>query len=264
MSTEMDPEQLADAIAALPRPLILALDVDGTLAPIVDDPAKAKVPSATARRLRHLRAVEGVDLALVTGRDRAQLERMISLPGAWRVVEHGRVVIAPGERPRPPQIDAEERRRLSAFRGWAHEQARPRGARVEEKDAAVVVHVRQLARQDAEAAEAILSEAREAAEEAGLCCRDGRAVVEAELEPTDKGTALAKLLEMAGAASCVYAGDDLTDEPALALASRRGIGVFVRSAERPSAPPGTTATVEGPDGVARLLERLEARLKPAP
>jgi len=263
-STERSLEQIADAIAGLPRPLVLALDVDGTLAPIVDDPSKAKVPAATARRLRHLRAVEGVELALVTGRDNAQLERMVSLPGAWRVVQHGRVLIAPGERPRGPQVDAEDRRRLSRFRGWAREHAGPRGALIEEKDTAVVVHVRELAAGNAEGAEALLAEAREAAREAGLCCRDGRAVVEAELDPTDKGSALAALLEAAGARSCVYAGDDLTDEPAIALASRRGVGVFVRSVERPTSPPGATATVDGPEGMARLLELVEARLRPAP
>lgn len=255
-------ERLADAIASLARPLMLALDIDGTLAPIVDDPSKARVPSSTARRLRHLRSVEEVDLALVTGRDNGQLERMISLPGAWRVVEHGRTIIAPGEKPRGPQLQPEERKKLAAFRSWAHEHAAARGALVEDKDAAVVVHVRKLAGSDPEAAREVLVEAKEAASEAGLCCRDGRAVLEAEVEPTDKGTALAALLDACGAASCVYAGDDLTDEPAITLAARRGIGIFVRSAERPTPPPGTTATVQGPEGLARLLERLEALLKP--
>ncbi|HJL16671.1 MAG TPA: trehalose-phosphatase [Sandaracinaceae bacterium LLY-WYZ-13_1] len=261
---EVDPGKLAEAIAALERPLVIALDVDGTLAPIVEDPSKARVPSATARTLRHLRSVDGVELALVTGRDHGQLERMVSLPGAWRVVEHGRVIIAPGERPRGPSIEPEDRRRLGQFRAWALEHAGPRGAHVEDKDAAVVVHVRKLAAEDRDAAEAVLDDARDAATELDLCCRDGRAVLEAELEPSDKGTALASLLDAAGAASCVYAGDDLTDEPAIALASRHGIGIFVRSAERPDPPPGTTAVVEGPGGLAELLGVLERTLKPAP
>lgn len=257
-----DLDQIAQATARLPRPLVLALDVDGTLAPIVENPAKAKVPGSTARRLRHLRSVECVELALVTGRDYPQLERMLSLPGAWRVVEHGRVLVAPGELPRRTPIEPEGRRRLCAFRAWAHEHARPRGAHIEEKEAAVGIHVRRLATADATTADAVLASAREAAREAGLFVREGRAVVEAELVPSDKGAALSKILEAAGARGVFYAGDDLTDAPALALASQRGVGVFVRSAECPTAPPGTTATVEGPEELARLLERIEARLRP--
>ena len=254
-------ERLAAAIGALARPLLLAFDVDGTLAPIVEDPARAEVCSASAKHLRHLRAREGIVIALVTGRDAPQLERMVCLPGVWRVVEHGQSVLRPGELRASSSLDAAQRRALSRFRSWAHTHAVPAGARVEDKSSSVVVHVRGLAAQDAGAAEALLERARAEAREAGLHARDGRAVLEAQAVLTDKGTALAQVIEASGAASCVYVGDDRTDEPAILRASERGIGVFVRSAERPEAPPGAGFVLDGPSEVARLLELLDERLR---
>ena len=257
-------DELAARIAALPRPLVLAFDLDGTLAPMAEDHAKARVPIQTARRLRRLRSVEGVLLVLVTGRDAAQLERMISLPGAWRVLEHGRCIVAPGEQPRAVHLHTEGRRRLARFRCWALENAAPLGAVVEDKDCSVVVHVRKISSEDPNAAEEILARARAEAEEAGLSCQDGRAILEVQLDVADKGDALGALLEETGAASLFYVGDDLTDLTAIALASMLGVGIFVRSPERPLITPEATATIDGVDAVAQLLERLEVRLKPGP
>ncbi|MCZ7678487.1 MAG: hypothetical protein M5U28_06825 [Sandaracinaceae bacterium] len=99
--------------------------------------------------------------------------------------------------------------------------------------------------------------------EAGLFPREGRAVLEASVARADKGTALVALMSRTGAASVVYAGDDLTDQPAIALASERGLGVFVRSSERPSAPPGASAELPGPEAVGELLVHLVRLLRAA-
>ncbi len=252
---------LAERVAALPRPLLVALDVDGTLAPIVADPASARVPEEVAARVEMLSGAPGVTVALVTGRDAAQLDRMMTAPRAWRVVEHGRAILAPGEP--SPEIDPASRARLDAFESWAAARLRARGARVERKPASVAVHVRELAAGDAEAGAAVLREAERAAMDAGLFPREGRAVLEASVARADKGTALAALMSRTGAASVVYAGDDLTDVPAIALASERGLGVFVRSSERPAAPPGASAELPGPESVAELLGHLVRLLRAA-
>lgn len=249
---------LADRIAALERPLLLALDVDGTLAPIVDEPNAAAVPVEVVRTLERLSKMEGILIALVTGRDAAQLERMVRLPLAWRVTEHGRVRRAPGAEPTPPLLDPDAQPRLARFAAWAHAQAH--GARIEEKPASVVVHVRSLAAQDPAASAELLARAAERATAEGLFVREGRAVVEAEVEPGDKGRALREIARRAGVLSVVYAGDDRTDEPAILAASERGIGIFVRSAERPDPPLGTRAVIDGPSAMAALLRRLEERL----
>lgn len=256
----MTARELALAIAQLPRPLLVALDVDGTLAPIVEDPEQARVPSATTSLLRGLAQVDGVVLALVTGRDVAQLARMVDLPLAWRAVEHGSRVLAPGER-----VAAREplavRARLAPFLAWARSEALPRGARIEAKASSIGVHVRELRARDPAAASLVLERAREQCLRLGLHPREGRAVLEAQLESADKGSALRGLLERTGAKSCVYAGDDLTDEPAIRAASRFGLGIFVRSEERDTPFEGASAVVEGPAGLAAVLAELDRCLR---
>lgn len=261
---------LVRRVARLPRPLLLALDVDGTLAPIVDDPAAARVPAATARTVRALCALPRVHVALVTGRDAASLGRVARVSGAWRALEHGRVVVAPGARLRTRPLSAAERGRLQAFERWIHEHARDLGARLERKPESRSLHVRELARRSPARAARLLDEAWRAADDAGLHPRAGRGFVEGTLTRADKGSAVAAIAQATGARATVYLGDDATDEPAIRRAgSLGGLGIFVRSNERPLAPRGASATLDGLAEVAVLLTALvrplrepRARVKP--
>ena len=246
---------LADRVLALPRPLLLALDVDGTLAPIALDPSRARVPEGVEASLRALCDREGLVVALVTGRDAAQLDRVVRLERAWRVLEHGRMTLAPGRSASESQVCE----RLDALDAWARREVVPRGARLERKRASVAVHVRELALRDEALAQAILSEVRLEARARGLFARDGRAVVEVELDEADKSHAVLELLERTGAAGLVYAGDDLTDLPAIQLASKLGIGIFVGSSERTPPPTKGVEILDGPGALAALLEELAAR-----
>jgi trehalose 6-phosphate phosphatase len=248
-------EAWVERISALEKPVLLGFDVDGTLAPIVDDPARARVPREVAAAIEELGRRRGWHVALVTGRDDASLSRMVRIAGAWRLVEHGRQIVAPGKRARRAESRA-ERMRLDPFERWAEEELVPRGARLEKKRGARAVHVRELAAHDAKAARAIEKLAERAALNLGLAARRGRAVVEVELEPNDKGTAFRELFGRVRARSAFYAGDDLTDRPAIAFAAERGIGLFVRSIERPRAFPGASGAVDGPPAIARILAAL--------
>lgn len=255
-------QQLARRIADLDRPLLLAFDVDGTLAPIVDDPGGARVPPELRRALARLARRRGLRVALVTGRDPQSLRRVAPVPGVWRAVEHGRRVVAAAERAAPLRLDERERTALARFREWAEEQAVPRGAALEDKPGSVAVHVRRLAARDRERARSLLRGAHRRAAELGLAPREGRAVCEAEARTGDKGRALAELVERTGAEGVVYVGDDKTDYPAIERAAEMGgIGIFVRSPERRRGPRGATASVNGPPEVAQLVEALEAAVR---
>lgn len=248
---------LVDRARELPRPLLVALDVDGTLAPIVDDPTAARVPSATVATLLALDARPDVVVALITGRDAVGLAAVA--PGSaalWRAVEHGRVLVRPGVVGLPPDLDATQRTRLAAFAAEARGSWVPEGARLERKSGSWAVHVREL---PADASEAILDAAAARATAIGLHPRRGRAVLEAEAKPGDKGEALERLMEVTGAASCVFAGDDLTDAPAITFAAERGLGLFVRSSERTQLA-GANGLLEDPEDVARFLDGLRAAL----
>ena len=241
-------DALKERLRRLPRPLLVGLDVDGTLAPIVADPAAARIPEATQQLLRKLAKREGLIVALLTGRDLPALRRMGSVAGAWRAVEHGGRIVAPGERPKARRLAPEDTAKLEAFAEWV---AGTPG-QLERKDGSVAIHTRKLG----EAGEAWLGKAVKEAQRLGLHAREGRAVVEAELAPGDKGEALAEVHGRTGAKSVFFAGDALTDLPAIRYAARRGMGIFVKSAERPRKPKGATAAVKGPEELRALLEGL--------
>ena len=116
-----DLDALHARIWALPRPTLLAFDVDGTLAPIVDDPAAARVPAATATALRKLAKRQGLRVALVTGRDGASLRRLVRVPGAYRALEHGALVVGPGQRVPRRRLSAQAGAKLRSFERWVEE-----------------------------------------------------------------------------------------------------------------------------------------------
>ena len=107
---------LLETLLRLERPLLVALDVDGTLSPIVRDPDLAEIPEPTRAVLAALAGAPTVELALITGRDLGSLSRMEQLDGVWRAVEHGRVVLAPGQTPSRPELTTEQREALDRFR----------------------------------------------------------------------------------------------------------------------------------------------------
>lgn len=252
---------LARRAAALPRPLLIALDVDGTIAPIVPVPEDARVPPETCAILDRLCAVPRVRVALVTGRDERSLDQVVHIRGAWIAVEHGRRVVRPGGHAGPLRLEPEAARRLEDFHGWAEEHALSRGARIEEKEGAYAIHVRELAERSAGEAQRVLADAARVAKDLGLHVRHGRAVVEAEVHQGDKGRALQLLLRATRAASAIYIGDDVTDHPALRIAEETGgLGIFVRSPERRQSPRAASGSVTGPEQVTLLLAALAGAL----
>lgn len=250
-------ESLLEGLMRLDRPLLVALDVDGTISPIVPDPDRAEIPARTIEILRALAEAPGIVLALVTGRDVSSLRRMEQLEGIWRAVEHGGVVLAPGEAPGRRELTSSQREALERFRDWADTSAH--GAFIEHKPQAVAVHVRAIAASDPSRAERLMDEADALATRLGLHVRRGKAFREAEAVPGDKGHAVHAIFERSGARSVLYIGDDITDFPAIEVASERGVGVFVRSSEQRGTPSDSAVVLQSVEEVAALLEGLLRR-----
>ena len=251
---------LPDALLQLPRPLLLAFDVDGTLSPIVRNPDEAVIPKSTMDTLRGLQRLPSVELALITGRDLASLRRMEQLEGIWRAVEHGGVVLAPGQAPEERELAPSQREALDRFTDWVGQHAND--AFVEYKPQAVALHVRGIAERDPERAEHLLEEADALAAELGLHIRRGKALREAEAVTHDKGSALEEIAQRSGAASVFFVGDDLTDFPAVDFAVERGIGAFVRSDEQRGTPSSSALVLDGVDELASALRELLSRMTP--
>ena len=251
-------DSVLDELIGLERPLLVALDVDGTVAPIVRNPDLARIPERVLALLQHLARAPDLELALITGRDLPSLRRMEQLEGIWRAVEHGGLVLAPGETPTKRHLDPAQREALHRFAEWVD--ANAPDAFIEYKPQAIAVHVRGIAEVDPERAERVLVEADVLAERLGLHVRRGKALREAEAVHHDKGRALEEIRRRSGARSVFFVGDDLTDIPAIQLAGRHGVGAFVRSDEERGSPPPSAVLLAGVDEVDALLAGLLRRI----
>ena len=247
-------EALVQGVLDLPRPLLVALDVDGTISPIVRDPDTAVIPTPTLDVLGRLTKTTEVELALVTGRDFDSLRRMERLDGIWRAVEHGGVVLAPGEAPGQRALTRAQRDALRRFREWVDRNAE--GAFIEYKPQAIAVHVRGIAARDPQRAERLMDEADSVAVSLGLHVRRGKALREAEAVPNDKRRALLEIFERSGSSSMLFAGDDLTDFGAIELAANHGYGAFVRSHEQRGIPPRSAVVLDSVEEVAAVLRGI--------
>ncbi|CCG05749.1 trehalose-phosphatase [Blastococcus saxobsidens] len=196
---------LDDAVAAIAgrRPLLVASDYDGVLARLRDDPAAAVPEPGVAEVLARLAAVEGVTVALVSGRGADDLRRTSGLSGPFRWIgSHGAEYDGPLVGELAGRRDELARRLEPLVAGTP-------GARLEVKPVGVAVHVRQVA--DRERAAALLAEARQHAD-SSLTMKPGKDVLEMAVTDADKGSALRRLVVDLGAAAAVYLGDDVTDE----------------------------------------------------
>ena len=192
---------LADVAAR--RPLLVACDYDGVLARLRGEPSAAVPEPGVAEALGRLAAVDGVTVALVSGRGVADLQATSGFTGPFRWVgSHGEEFDGPlaGEL-------ADRRDALAAV--LAPVVAEVAGARLEVKPASVAVHTRQVP--DRAAAAALLERARSLVD-SSLTLKPGKEVLEVAVTDADKGTALRRLVTELGVAAALYLGDDLTDE----------------------------------------------------
>jgi trehalose 6-phosphate phosphatase len=239
----------------------VVVDFDGTLAPIVDDPAQARPLPGAVEVLQRLTA-RLARVAVVSGRPAGFLRRHLSSPGltvagqyGLERLEEGEVTIHPDARAWMPAV-AEAARRADA--------ALP-GLHVERKgEVGVTLHWRRAPELGADA----LALGRQLAGELGLAAQPGRLALELRPPlPVDKGTVAEELA--AGAQAALVAGDDHGDLPffdaldRLTAAGRldHGLRVAVTSAEAPPALlERADLAVEGPAGLLAVLQELADRV----
>jgi trehalose 6-phosphate phosphatase len=235
----------------------LFVDFDGSLSPIVLDPAAARPLPAARAALARLVPVLG-RVAVVSGRPAAFLRDALAIDGLGYVGTYGLERIVDGsvvldERVRP-YVDAVVRAADEA------EAALP-GLRIERKgEVAVTVHWRD----QPERGEAAVSWAVEAAPRLGLeAPLRGRMAVELRPPvPVDKGTTVADLAD--GMQVAAFAGDDAGDLPAFAAlhalvadgALAHAVSIGVTSHESPAEVHAADVVVDGPAGLATLFDAL--------
>jgi trehalose 6-phosphate phosphatase len=194
---------------------LVALDFDGTLAPISPHPEDARPVAGADHVLRDIRAT-GATLAVVTGRSVVSLLRVSgfgAIPGIVIYGTHGAERWEAGtlRAATPPPGLEELRGRLP---GLVASLVREPDLWIEDKSLSLVVHAR-LTADPERVLEQLRKPVEEAATAVGLGVRPGREVLEICLPGIDKGTALRELLGGEPAA-VLYAGDDVGDLDAVA------------------------------------------------
>ena len=240
------------------RPAVF-LDYDGTLTPIVARPELAVLSDATRAVVRAL--AERCTVAIVSGRDRAEVERLVGLDGLVYAGSHGFDIAGPGGLRKEhecaaeflPALDRAEERLRRELAGAA-------GALVERKKFAIAVHYRLVAEDEVPRVDAAVATV--AAETPELRRTTGKKVF--ELRPRldwDKGKAVLWLLAALGLdhedVLPLYLGDDDTDEDAFAALANRGIGILIAEAPQPTVAHYVLSDTEE---AARFLGELAAML----
>jgi alpha,alpha-trehalase len=219
------------------RPSVF-LDYDGTLTPIVARPDLALLSEEMRAVLRALAA--RCSVAVISGRDLADVRRLVGLDNLVYAGSHGFDICGPDGR----RIQHQGGAAFTAAAERATQMLRPalaaiQGALVEPKRFAVAVHYRQVPEADVPQIEAEIDRVIAAVPE--LRRTDGKKVF--ELRPRfdwNKGKAVLWLLDALGQNGSdilpFYLGDDLTDEDAFVALRRQGVTIFVGQ-------PGPTAAL---------------------
>ncbi|KAL2343041.1 hypothetical protein Fmac_004326 [Flemingia macrophylla] len=270
-------EQIMDASKG--KQIVMFLDYDGTLSPIVDDPDRAFMSDSMRKTVRKL--ARYFPTAIVTGRCRDKVYNFVRLAELYYAGSHGMDIQGPTTDPKynkdkgeavlfqpasefVPMIDEVYHQLVEKMKSIP-------GARVENNKFCVSVHFRCVDEKKwNELAQQVRSVLKEYPK---LRLNQGRKVL--EIRPSikwDKGKALEFLLESLGFANCndvfpVYIGDDKTDEDAFKKLKDRGQGLGILVSKFPK---DTTASYslqepnEASDGFPSTFGGLETSISQTP
>ncbi|XAS68399.1 trehalose-phosphatase [Micrococcaceae bacterium Sec5.7] len=244
--------ELLDAVRRIAgtEQLLVAMDFDGTISPLVDRADDARPLPRSAAAFAALAALPRTTTALISGRALASLRAVAAPPPETLLIgSHGAEAwLGPGSS--QLTLDQERQELLADVRRVLEDvvELAP-GTLLEDKPAGVVLHTR-LA--DDDVAEDAVAAARAALQDRkGVFLKNGKRVLEASVVNASKGEGVDFLRQATDATAVIFAGDDTTDEDALGRLVQGDVGVkvgldFTQAQFR----------VEAPVHVAELLEAL--------
>lgn len=242
----MSPEDAVAALADADR-LLVALDFDGTLAPLVDDPMTARMLPEARAAVDALVAAPATRVAFVSGRTLAHLRTIAEHTDDSPVLLAG----SHGAEQWPPVAgddDGDDRAERDALTDEIERLADPvEGAWVERKAFGFALHTR-LAQRAAVPALQRDVDAVVAQRAPGWRRRVGHDLIEFSSRHEGKDAAVARLRAQTDATAVLFAGDDLTDEDAMRSLGAGDVGVRVG--------PGETAASVRVAGIPQLAELL--------
>ncbi|MGW9004037.1 trehalose-phosphatase [Brevibacterium casei] len=274
--------------------LLVALDFDGVLAPLQDDPSLSRVLPASAEAIARIASLPNTQLALVSGRDVATLRELADPPASAMIVgSHGAEIdLGPGQDASGTESAASASGTESAATASGTESAATASApdpteanavtndeeellaaiddhlaelttlsdregfdlRIERKPYSRTVHTRGMA-------PGLAASLREhvvsvQAEHGGIRVIEGHDITELAVSQATKGTGIRALVAEVHPTAALYLGDDITDEDAFAELAEMRPEVTGVGIKVGSAPTQAELRIADPDAVATLLTRL--------
>lgn len=241
----MNPYDQIDSLAMAPV-LLIASDYDGTLSPIVHDPAKAFPEPEMIVALKALAAMPQTHVSIISGRSLRDLATLTGSPTNVHLVgSHGSEFEAGFADQLEPAVVELLDRVTTEVQAIVDDTP---GTQLERKPASIAFHYRQMTDDPSAVIDAILSGPGKIE---GVHIQAGKKVIEFSVISTDKGVALERIRSRVGATVCVYIGDDLTDEDAFKTMTGPDVSIKVGDEET-----AAHFRVRNIHGVARFLAQL--------
>ena len=238
--------------------VLLLLDYDGTLTPIVDRPNLALLPPETRDLLLGLSRREKFLVGVISGRSLKDVTAMVDIDGLIYAGNHGLEIRGPGMDFTHPDAALLEGTLNRVYSRLQCSLAHLPGVLVEHKGLTLSIHYRLASEPAAAEGEAAVAAAAGPFVESGrVNVTRGKKVM--EVRPAvawHKGKAISKLLAAYPQASLpVFVGDDLTDEDGFeAVRDAGGLAVFVGPARTPTR---ALYRLDSPQEVAETLRLME-------
>ncbi|KAL5206983.1 hypothetical protein ABZP36_031418 [Zizania latifolia] len=259
-------EQIAGASKG--KKIVMFLDYDGTLSPIVADPDAAYMSDAMRAAVREV--AKRFPTAIVSGRCRDKVRNFVGLSELYYAGSHGMDIKGPSSNPESvlcqpaseflPMID-------EVYKALVEKTKSTPGAKVENNKFCLSVHFRCVDEKRwnalGEQVKAVIKEYPK------LKLTQGRKVL--EIRPSikwDKGKALEFLFESLGFANSsdvlpVYIGDDRTDEDAFKVLRKRGQGLGILVSKFPKETNASYSLQDPAEVMEFLLRLVEWTRKPS-
>lgn len=251
---------MVDELRSEPDRTGFFLDFDGTLAPVVPEPAAARIVPGAARVLEALAARYGV-VAMISGRAATDLHRRVGATGPRYFGLYGAEEMRDSRLVQAPMAD-EWRRAARQLADGAQEyidQSGLDGCEVEYKDLAVSIHYRK--RSEPDPPEQLRRWAVRSAEQIDFRVGLGRKVLELKPSSVSKAAAFQRVVAESRVRHAVVAGDDSADvemmRTAAGLIPGRLLRVGIFSSESPrEMAENTELKLDSPEEFVRLLQRF--------
>lgn len=236
--------------------LVFFLDYDGTLTPIVERPELAQISKDMRQTITDLS--KRYPVAIVSGRMREDVERLVGVEGLFYAGSHGFDIKGPNFEVVQPKAKEVISLVSDIINKLNSELGVVEGVIIEEKKFSVAVHYRLVKKEEDLVKVKDLVDLIVRENKRDLKLLSGKKVY--ELLPNmdwDKGKAIRWIIDSMGLnwgkTTIVYIGDDTTDEYAFATLRTRGTGIFVSSEDRCSL---AHFSLNSPDQVKEFFERI--------